>query len=330
MKNDNKIIIKRNVSKLTTPDINFHKINTMMNQRLVGLLDYLKASVYFSVYNKKNVKNEKNLEKFFKSKIFAKKPFFIKNESKLQLSDKKKQNKKLNIIVNIKNNQINFKKNKFISPFVLHSKKSHFLKNMVMFSKHLHSEERKEEEIKKRYPKLESISLNSSEYHNFAGNKIFLTPRISKYDTGITVERNDKFISTGELKRNFKSLNELNSNNCIPTKFNDNILLSDKKRIKSSKTWLSLDNNKEDNANQLKKRFQLKIRNLYQRNMNESCKGFKNSYYNSISNINYNNEADINKTSKISKSIKPNCYYNNLHLLKLSKALKKHSFGYLE
>lgn len=330
MKNDNKIIIKRNVSKLTTPDINFHKINTMMNQRLVGLLDYLKASVYFSVYNKKKVKNEKNLEKFFKSKIFAKKPFFIKNESKLQLSDKKKQNMKLNIIVNIKNNQINFKKNKFISPFVLHSKKSHFLKNMVMFSKHLHSEERKEEEIKKRYPKLESISLNSSEYHNFAGNKIFLTPRISKYDTGITVERNDKFISTGELKRNFKSLNELNSNNCIPTKFNDNILLSDKKRIKSSKTWLSLDNNKEDNANQLKKRFQLKIRNLYQRNMNESFKGFKNSYYNSISNINYNNEADINKTSKISKSIKPNCYYNNLHLLKLSKALKKHSFGYLE
>ena len=53
-----------------------------------------------------------------------------------------------------KNNKINFKKNKFISPFVLHSKKSHFLKNMVVFSKNIHSEERKEENIKKKISKI--------------------------------------------------------------------------------------------------------------------------------------------------------------------------------
>ena len=255
MKKDKQNQLKKSVSNLANTDINFHKINTIMNQRLVGLLDYLTASVYFSRYNIKKVKNEKNLKQFFKSKIFAKKPFTINNNSKLKLSNKNQQNKQLNIIINFKNNKINFKKNKFTSPFVLHSKKSHFLKNMVKFSKNIHSEERKEENIKKRYPKLKSISLNSSDFQKFSKNQIFLTPRISRYDSGVTVERNDKFTSTRDFMRNYKNLNDINFSNLSPFLLND-------KGLKSSRTWLSLvNNNKENEMIQWKKRLKLKLRN---------------------------------------------------------------------
>ena len=324
MEKDEQNQFKKSVSNLANTDINFHKINTIMNQRLVGLLDYLTASVYFSRYNIKKVKNEKNLKQFFKSKIFAKKPFTINNNSKLKLSNKNQQNKQLNIIINFKNNKINFKKNKFTSPFVLHSKKSHFLKNMVVFSKNIHSEERKEENIKKRYPKLKSISLNSSDFQNFSKNQIFLTPRISRYDSGVTVERNDKFTSTRDFMRNYKSLNDINFSNLSPLLLND-------KGLKSSRTWLSLDNNnKENEMIQWKKRLKLKLRNLYDRNAIESYKGEMSSNYKS--NYNYRNDGNEtkNKSLRSLKTLKPNCYYNNLHLLKLSKIFKKNSYQNLD
>ena len=325
MKKDKQDQFKKSVSNLANTDINFHKINTIMNQRLVGLLDYLTASVYFSRYNIKKVKNEKNLKQFFKSKIFAKKPFTINNNSKLKLSNKNQQNKQLNIIINFKNNKINFKKNKFTSPFVLHSKKSHFLKNMVVFSKNIHSEERKEENIKKKYPKLKSISLNSSDFQNFSKNQIFLTPRISRYDSGVTVERNDKFTSTRDFMRNYKSLNDINFSNLSPLLLND-------KGLKSSRTWLSLDNNnnKENEMIQWKKRLKLKLRNLYDRNAIESYKGEMSSNYKSNYNYRNNSNETKNKSLRSLKTLKPNCYYNNLHLLKLSKIFKKNSFQNLD
>ena len=326
MKNDKQNQFKKSVSNLANTDINFHKINTIMNQRLVGLLDYLTASVYFSRYNIKKVKNEKNLKQFFKSKIFAKKPFTINNNSKLKLSNKNQQNKQLNIIINFKNNKINFKKNKFTSPFVLHSKKSHFLKNMVVFSKNIHSEERKEENIKKRYPKLKSISLNSSDFQNFSKNQIFLTPRISRYDSGVTVERNDKFTSTRDFMRNYKSLNDINFSNLSPLLLND-------KGLKSSRTWLSLDNNNNNKENEMiqwKKRLKLKLRNLYDRNAVESYKGEMSSNYKSNYNYRNNSNETKNKSLRSIKTLKPNCYYNNLHLLKLSKIFKKNSYQNLD
>jgi hypothetical protein len=323
MKKGNPNLIKKRVSNLSSTDINFHKINTIMNQRLVGLLDYLTASVYFSKYNIKKVKNEKNLEQFFKSKIFAKKPFKIGNNYKLNFSNKNQQNKQLNIIVNFKNNKINFKKNKFTSPFILHSKKSHFLKNMVVFSKNIHSEERKEENIKKKYPKLKSISLNSSDFQNFTKNQIFLTPRISSYDSGVTVERNDKYTTTRDLNRNHKSLYDINFSNLYPFLLND-------KGLKSSSTKLSLDYNKENEVVQWKKRLKLKLRNLYDRNAVESTKGEMSSYYKS--NYNYKNSSNEvkNKSLRSLKTMRPNCYYNNLHLLKLSKIFKRNSYQNLD
>ena len=109
--------IKKNFS-----NINFHKINSLMNKRLVGVLDYLTASVYFERYNDKQNWNKKNLEKFFKSSIFSKKPFLTKNSYKLnnKKNNLKKQNKQLNIIVDFRNNQLKIQKNKFTSPFILH------------------------------------------------------------------------------------------------------------------------------------------------------------------------------------------------------------------
>ena len=336
MKNDNKYI-KKSISNLTSREINFQKINSIMNQNLVGLFDYLKASVYFSAYdikNEKKEKNEKNLEEFFKSKIFDKKPFILNNNRKSITFNKKKQNNQLNIIINIKNNQIKFKKNKFTSPFMLHSKKSHFLKNMVEFSKNIHSEEKKEENIKKKYPKLESISLNSTDFHNFAENQVFLTPRISRYDAGITVERNEKFTSTKEFPRNFRSLYNFNFNNFIPMKFKDNMFLSKRNKINSARAWFSLDNSKENDYKDLKRKFKLRIRNLYERNRDENSDFGKINYYNSNSKSNSNckQNSDIkkNKTQRMIKSLKPNCYYNNLHLLKLSKIFKKNSYQSLD
>ena len=314
--------IKKSISNLSSSDINFHKINGIMNKRLVGLLDYLTASVYFSRYNIKRVKNAETLERFFKSKVFAKKPFILKNDPKLNLSNKKNKNKQLNIIINFKNNKLNFKKSRFTSPFELHSKKSHFLKKMVDFSKHIHSEEKKEENIKKRYPKLESISLNSSDLHNFSDNQIFITPRISRYNSGITVERNEKYTSTRELNRNIKSLYDFNINNFSYFRFNDKGMLD-------SKTRLSLDNNKEKEIIQFQKRLKLKIRNLYNRNSDECSKGRMISNYNSNSNY-HNNNGVKSKTLRKVKALKPNCYYNNLHLLKLTKMFKKNSYQNLD
>ena len=229
----------------------------------------------------------------------------------------------LNIIVNFKNNKINFKKNKFTSPFILHSKKSHFLKNMVVFSKNIHSEERKEENIKKKYPKLKSISLNSSDFQNFTKNQIFLTPRISSYDSGVTVERNDKYTTTRDLNRNHKSLYDINFSNLYPFLLND-------KGLKSSSTKLSLDYNKENEVVQWKKRLKLKLRNLYDRNAVENTKGEMSSYYKS--NYNYKNSSNEvkNKSLRSLKTMRPNCYYNNLHLLKLSKIFKRNSYQNLD
>ena len=151
MNEENKNQINKTISNLKSTKINFHKINSIMNQRLVGTLDYLAASVYFSRYNDRQIEKQQNLEKFFKSTIFEEKPFLMKNEHKLKNTNAilKKENKQLNIIVNFRNNQLNIKKNKFTSPYILHSKKTHFLKNMIDFSKNFHSEEKKEMTSKK-------------------------------------------------------------------------------------------------------------------------------------------------------------------------------------
>ena len=193
---------------------------------------------------------------------------------------------------------------------------------MVDFSRHFHSEEKKQENIKNRYPKLKSISLNSSDFHNFSENQNFITPRISNYNSGITDERLEKCTSTRELNRNFNSFCDINFVNYSPLSLND-------KEIKSSKTWLSFDNNKENEIVPFKKRLKLKIRNLYNRNMNECFKGGRTSNHNSNNNYFYNNE-DKSKTSRLLKTVKPNCYYNNLHLLKLSKMSKKNSYQNLD
>ena len=295
----NQININKNVSSSANNGSNFQKINSIMNQRLVGLLDYLAASVYFSRYNENKSNDKKNLEKFFKSKVFIKKPFVIKSHNNLK-SRNKKPNKYLNIQINIKNNKLNFNKSKFTSPYVLHEKKSNFLKNMVDFSKYIHSEEKKENNIKIKYPKLESISVNSLINSKIEDNN-YLKLQISRVNSGIST---DEFnYSRYPIKS--KSLYDLNINNL--SRMN---IINNNNKIKSSRTtsYLNYEKNKK-NRDILQWKKKLKIKNFYD-------KDFDGDY-------NSNNVDEKYKTQRI---LKPNCYYNKLHLSKISKKLTKFSF----
>ena len=306
MNEENKNQINKTISNPKSAKINFHKINSIMNQRLDGVLDYLAASVYFSRYNDRQIQKQKNLENFFKSTIFDKKPFIVKNEHKLSNTNtiSKKQNKQLNIIVNFRNNQLNIKKNKFTSPYILHSKKTHFLKNMIDFSKNFHSEEKKENDIKKTYPKLITKSLN---FRDFSEIPSLSVPNIKKYEPNIFYKKNDL-----NNKKNNK-IQEMSSNKYSNIKNNEIIKLSGVNRIKTSKSFLSLDDGKEKEKLYSKKR-------LFKKKLLNESSNTKLNY-----NLSWNNYTSIKYPRKI-KLFKANCYYNNLHLLKFEKIFKKNSY----
>ena len=306
MNEENKNQINKTISNPKSAKINFHKINSIMNQRLDDVLDYLAASVYFSRYNDRQIQKQKNLENFFKSTIFDKKPFIVKNEHKLSNTNtiSKKQNKQLNIIVNFRNNQLNIKKNKFTSPYILHSKKTHFLKNMIDFSKNFHSEEKKENDIKKTYPKLITKSLN---FRDFSEIPSLSVPNIKKYEPNIFYKKNDL-----NNKKNNK-IQEMSSNKYSNIKNNEIIKLSGVNRIKTSKSFLSLDDGKEKEKLYSKKR-------LFKKKLLNESSNTKLNY-----NLSWNNCTSIKSLRKI-KLFKANCYYNNLHLLKFEKIFKKNSY----
>lgn len=287
MFNDFKNKIKAKTVDLSNIDSNFITVNSIMNQRLIGLLDYLKASIYFSHYNDKNSKKS-NLEKFFKSKIFRTNPFSspsFKNSLNSNLYKDKKENIPLNIIINIKNNKYTFQKNKYSTPYDLHSKKSNFLKSMVYFSKHIHSESKIENDLKQRYPKIESFPIDN----NNKNLKIFfpMTPKIAKRKRLLI--STDRFTSTYDDK---------NKNLCIK-KNKEKIIRNEKE-----KTFLSFDNKKD-----LQK---------YRNHLNNNNHIFNN-------NINKANKKNNNKNKRM-KIFKANCYYNNLRLKKLSQNLLKYTY----
>ena len=288
MMNDFPNKIKINNGKLNNSS-NFIKLNSIMNQRLIGLVDYLKASIYFSHYNDKNTKkNKRNLEQFFKNKIFKKNPFStpsLKNSLISNFPEKRKNDSPLNIVVNFKNNKMIFQKNKYSTPYDLHSKKHNFFKNMVVFSKYMHNESKIENDFRKKYPKIESFPINNN-YINYKKN-LPLTPKIPRAKLSIKI---DGFTSTYDDKSSFFK----NSKKKI------------KKRFKNIKTFLSFDNRNEKNEN-LNNIFNNKSSNFF----NDSNNRIKRYY-------------TRNKTIKSIK--KANCYYNNLHLKKLSQNLLKYTY----
>ena len=77
---------------------------------------------------------------------------------------------------------------------------------------------------------------------------------------------------------------------------------------------------------QWKKRLKLKNKNIYERNVDDLPKG--DTTYKSNNNHNISN-AKI-KISNLLKVQRPNCYYNSLHLIKLSKISKKNSYQNLD
>ena len=248
---------------LNNIESNFIKVNSIMNQRLFGLLDYLKASIYFSHYNdKKTKKHDRNLEKFFKNKIFKTNPFLtpsVKNSlnSHSTLPEEKNKNKNapLDIIINFKNNKYIFQKNKYTTPYDLHSKKHNFLRNMVDFSKHIHSESKMEKDLKDKYHKVESYPIGNN---NTNLKQFFpMTPVIKRRKLLI---KTDGFTST----------------------YDDKISIKNKLKIKN-RTILSFDNKKDKNKNNSNNLFN-KVNNKIRSNMtNKKKKNFKaNCYYNNL------------------------------------------------
>ena len=104
------------------------------------------------------------------------------------------------------------------------------------------TQKKKAEDIKERYPQLKSsFSLNLDSFHNFQENKNILTPRISRINSGISTKDKKIFSANKKLNRNYKSLNDIDFHSFSMIKSKD-------KRIKSSKTILSLKNiNKKTN-----------------------------------------------------------------------------------
>ena len=296
MLNDNKNKIKNRNAHLNNIDSNFIKVNSIMNQRLFGLLDYLKASIYFSYYNDENNKKcGRNLENFFKSKIFKTNPFSsptLKNSINTNLSEEKNKNTPLDIIINIKSNKFIFQKNKYITPYDLHSKKHKFLKNMVDFSKHIHSESKMEKDFKEKYPKVESFPIYNKNYKNFK-NFFPMTPKISRRKKLLI--KTDGFTSTYEDK---KSLIQ-----------NNKIKIKNINKDKKSRTYLSFDNKMDIHK--------------YRNNFENIKKAFKN---NNIFSKTNNDKKKNNIKNKNMKLFKANCYYNNLRLKKISRNLEKYTY----
>ena len=288
--------IKKKNYNLKFIDSNFIKVNSIMNQRLIGLVDYLKASIYFSHYKDKKSNNDcKNLEKFFKNKIFSTNPFHIqtlKHSLNSNLSEDKKRNRPLDITVNIKDNKLTFQKNKYSTPYDLHSKKNNFLKNMVDFSKHIHSESKMEEDLKQKYPKIESFPLyqEGNNHQNFFP----FTPKSSRIK--LLIKTTDGYTSTYDDKNSYFKSNK---------KF--------KNKIRNTKRYLSLDNNLDT----YKIKSKMKNNNFISQNNN------KNLLSTNIIKGQVKKNMKKNKTAKLFRA---NCYYNNLHLQKLSKNLLKYTY----
>ena len=277
---------------ITNRESNFQKVNTIMNQRLVGLLNYLKVSAYFSHYNDNNNEKNKNLKNFLKNKIFKTKnpiskfPFKLNKYSNLSLE--KKKNIPLNYMIQFRNGDITIHANKYTTPYDLHSKKNNFLKNIISFSKDIHSESRVEKDLNEKYPLIESFSFRES--NNI--NKKFCpkTPKISKRKI---------FIKTNISPIEQKKISLYNYNR-----------KSNMNKITNIKNYFSIHNCKNNKDAQDLKYDCLK-RNL------SNDETFFNSFYQKFS------KKDIKKCAKYFRA---NCYYNKFFLQKISKKLEKNTY----
>ena len=267
----------------------FQKVNTIMNQRLVGLLNYIKVSAYFSHYDDNKNEENKNLEKFFRKKIFKEKNSIsntsFKHNKYSNLSEEKKKKMPLDYMLRFKNGEITIQANKYITPYELHSKKNNFLKNIVNFSKDMHSESRVEKDLKEKYPLIESFSFRESK--NINKNFCLKTPKIPKRKI---------FIKTNISPIEPKNISLYNYNN----KPNIN-------KIINIKNYFSINNsskNKDLKYDCIKRNF-------------SNDETFFNSAYQRFS------KKGLKKCTKFFRA---NCYYNKLHLQKMSKKLVKNTY----
>ena len=172
------------------------------------------------------------------------------------------------------------------SPYDLHYKKNILLKNMVSLSQDMHSISDMEKEFKKPKPQIKSFSIN-------------------RYNT--------KYNSFLPFRKN-----------------NDILLLSDNLSDRINKNILSF-NGKENKKLILsykgyyRKNYPTDINNRNKKIMREIK--INTSNFNNYTNLYFSKEKNkylLRNKPKI--NFKANCYYNKLHLLKLSNLLTKNSY----
>jgi len=268
------------------------KANKIMNQRLIGLINYLKVSAFFSQYNDNNNEKNKNLENFFKNKIFKKRNpnsiFSINRNKYSNLSEEKKKNMPLDYVIKFRKGEITIQTNKFSSPYDLHSKKNNFLKNIVKFSKDMHSESRVEKDLKENYPLIESFSFRKNKNNNKKFNP--KTPKFSKRKI---------FNKTNFSPIKKKNISLYNNNN-----------KSNMSKITNIKNYFSINNRKNNKEVQ-------NLKNGYFKRNLSNDEIFFNSFFQRFY------KKGLNKKVKYFRA---NCYYNKLYLKKISKKLVKNTY----
>ena len=172
------------------------------------------------------------------------------------------------------------------SPFDLLHEKTILLKNMITFSQDMHNISEIEKESKKQNPKIKSFAINKNN---------------TKYSSFLQIRnKNDTLYLSDNLS------NKINNN---LLNFNAQ---NDKKLIYSYKVHYR--ENYSTDINNINK----KIIKAIKLNTNN---------YNNHTNLYNNNENNRYLLSIIPKiNFKANCYYNKLHLLKLTNLLTKNTY----
>ena len=251
-----------------------------------------------------DISNEKRQLKTFRIKSYYKSNFHglnnIMNQRLIAFVDYKKisryfsnynekfqKNKpKINLEYFFNGKNLKNQTSRYESPYDLHYKKNTLLKNLVSFSQDIHTTSDIEKQFKKQKPQIKSFSINR---YN------------TKYDSFVPWRK------TNDIKFLSGDLADRINNKLLTFNFQDS-----KKLVFRYKKYYCKNCSTDRNNGNKKIIRKIKINKI---NSNNDTNGYniKEKYNNLI-------------MSKKKINLKANCYYNKLHLKKLSNLLTKYSY----